>query len=263
MNILLVDDEMLAIEAICAKAPFEKYGITNVLTANSMQQAQSIIQDNRVDIVFCDIEMPSGSGLELMEWMNENYPGLVKIILSCHNEFEFAQQAVSMSCLQYILKPATPEVMDQALAKAVERVLRQDSEKKLKQMGELYVRNLTDTDEGNNRDIAEIVQKYITEHVQEELVVEKLAQMVYVSQNHLARCFKRKYGKTVLEYISDYRMDLAKKLLQDTNMTVTMVSAKVGYPNYAFFTKKFKKYSGYTPSQYRSLFTKKSGKSES
>ena len=65
MNILLVDDEMLAIEAICAKAPFEKYGITNVLTANSMQQAQSILQDNRVDIVFCDIEMPSGSGLEL------------------------------------------------------------------------------------------------------------------------------------------------------------------------------------------------------
>ena len=54
-----------------------------------MQQAQSIIQDNRVDIVFCDIEMPSGSGLELMEWMNENYPGIVKIILSCHNEFEF------------------------------------------------------------------------------------------------------------------------------------------------------------------------------
>ena len=168
-----------------------------------MQQAQSILLENQVDIVFCDIEMPSGSGLELMEWMNENYPGVVKLILSCHNEFEFAQQAVSMSCLHYILKPATPEVMDQVLAKAVEQVLRQDSEKKLKQMGELYVRNLTDTDE-ENRDIAEIVQKYITEHVQEELVVEKLAQMVYVSQNHLARCFKRKYGNCLLYTSSQF-----------------------------------------------------------
>ena len=49
MNILLVDDEMLAIEAICAKAPFQKYGITEVLTANSMKQAQEILRVKKAD----------------------------------------------------------------------------------------------------------------------------------------------------------------------------------------------------------------------
>lgn len=252
MNILLVDDEMLAIEAICAKAPFQKYGITEVLTANSMKQAQEILRVKKADIVVCDIEMPNGSGLELMEWINADCPGIVKLILSCHNEFEFAQQAMSLSCTQYILKPATPEVMDKALAKAVEQVLRQDSDRKLKELGEAYAQKLTGGEE-QDRDIAETVKNYITDHVQEELAVEKLAQMVFVSQNHLARCFKKKYGKTVTEYISDYRLGLAEKLLRDTKLTVTMVSAKVGYPNYAHFTKQFKKYSGYTPSQYRDL----------
>lgn len=254
MNILLVDDEILAIEAICARTPFEKYGITEVLTANSMAQAQEILREKKVDIVLCDIEMPRGSGLELMEWMNGNCPGTVKMILSCHNEFEFAQQAVGLSCQQYILKPATPEVMEQALARAVEQATKQDSDRKLKQLGEVYARKLTDTEE-EDTDLAQTVRDYIIEHVQEELVVEQLAQMIHVSQNHLARCFKKKYGKTVLEFISDYRLSMAEKLLRDTGLTVTMISAKVGYPNYVHFTKQFKRYSGYTPSQYRSLFS--------
>lgn len=254
MNILLVDDEVLAIEAICAATSFEKYGITEVLTANSMKQARKILQERKVDIVVCDIEMPNGSGLELMEWMNENCPGIVKIILSCHNEFEFAQQAVSLSCQQYILKPATPEIMEKVLEKAVGQVAKQDSDRKMKQLGEAYARILTDT-EKEDTDIAETVRNYIMDHVQEELVVEQLARMVHVSQNHLGRCFKRKYGKTVLEYISDYRLSLAEELLKNTGLTVTMISAKVGYPNYIHFTKQFKRYSGYTPSQYRSLFS--------
>ncbi len=254
MNILIVDDEILAIEAICAIAPFEKYGIKEILTANSMQQAQKILQENRVDIVLCDIEMPRGSGLELMEWMNGHCPETIKIILSCHNEFEFAQQAVGLACQQYILKPVTFEVMDKALEKAVGQAARQDSDRKLRQLGEAYAQKLTDTGD-EDKDIAETVRNYIMDYVQEELVVEQLARMVHVSQNHLARCFKKKYGKTVLEFISDYRLGLAEKLLKDTRLTVTMISAKVGYPNYIHFTKQFKKYSGYTPSQYRSLFS--------
>lgn len=48
-----------------------------------------------------------------------------------------------------------------------------------------------------------------------------------------------------------------EELLKDTKFTVTEVSAKIGYPNYAYFTKLFKKYSGYTPSAYRNCFGRK------
>lgn len=48
-----------------------------------------------------------------------------------------------------------------------------------------------------------------------------------------------------------------EELLKDTKFTVTEVSAKIGYPNYAYFTKLFKKYSGYTPSAYRNRFGRK------
>lgn len=256
MNILLVDDEILAIEAICAKAPFEKYGITEVLTANSMHQAVELLQKKPVDMILCDIEMPNGSGLELLEWINQQYPDMVKMILSCHNEFEFARQAVELSCCQYLLKPATGEVLDKALAKAAGQVMDRLTDSRLKKLGEEYAHKFTDTEEGE-ADIAETVKDYIVKNIQEELVVEELARMVHVSQNHLGRCFKKKYGKTILEYIGDCRLALAEKLLRDTRLTVTSISAKVGYSNYAYFIKQFKKYSGYTPSQFRNLFGQK------
>lgn len=252
MNLLIVDDEKIAVDAIVATAPFEKYGIDSVFTANCMQQAIEILGREKVDILLCDIEMPNGSGLDLIKWVNENRPRVVKLILSCHNEFEFAQQAVGLSCLLYILKPATPDTMDKALAKASAMVLKSAADDRMMRFGEAYARKMVGTGD-SEQTVVEKVNAYIREHITLDLSVDELAARAYVSPNHLTRCFKKQYGKTVTEYIIDYRMGLAEKLLKDTNLTVTAVSAKVGYANYAYFTRQFKKYSGYTPSQYREL----------
>lgn len=253
MNILLVDDEMIAIEGIMANIDFSEYGIQKVFTANSMEQAKKIIQKEKVAILMCDIEMPNGNGLELIEWVNQEKPEIVTLILSCHTEFHFAQAAVGLSCQQYLTKPATQEVLAEAMNKAIEQVNQIDSDSKMKKIGQDFMRHFTDR-EKEVTDAAERVHSYILENISEELSVEKLAAGVYLSQNQLARVFKKKYGKTVVEFIMEYRLNLAEELLKDTRLTVTEVSAKIGYSNYAYFTKIFKKHSGYTPSAYRNRF---------
>lgn len=257
MNILLVDDEMIAIEGIMANIDFTEYGIRKVFTANSMEQAKEIIRKEKVEILLCDIEMPNGNGLELIEWVNQEKPEMVTLILSCHTEFQFAQAAVGLSCQQYLTKPATPGVLAKAMTKAVEQVNRNDSDRKIKKIGQDFMKRFTGGKK-EEADTAEKVHSYIIENISEELSVEELAAMVYLSQNQLARVFKKKYGKTVIEFIMEYRMNLAEELLKDTRFTVTEVSAKIGYPNYAYFTKLFKKHSGYTPSAYRNRFGRKS-----
>ena len=253
MKLLIVDDEKIAIEGIKSNVVFADYGITEVFEANSVQQAMKLLTENVMDIVICDIEMPNGSGLELMEWMDEKAFTAIKIILSCHDEFEFARQAVELNCQQYILKPATPEVLRNALEKATRRVEKQSEEQKIKKMGEEYVQRMAG-DLMDEISSAEKVKQYIEEHLQDDLSVEELAQMVFISQNHLTRSFKKKYGKTVTEYIAWYRMNVAEELLRGTDITVTKISAKVGYPNYAYFSKLFKKHSGFTPSDYRNKY---------
>ena len=121
MNLLIVDDEMIAIEGIRANTDWEKLHFDHIYTANSYAQAVDLVTKNRVDVMLCDIEMPGESGLELIRWMNENSPDTVNIILTCHEDFQFAKRAVALSCMDYILKPATPAVLMDVLGRAEER----------------------------------------------------------------------------------------------------------------------------------------------
>lgn len=176
MKLLIVDDEKIAIEGILANIRFEDYGIEEVETANSMEQAKTIIERGGVDIVMCDIEMPNGSGLELFEWINSYAPDIVKLILSCHTEFHFAQAAVSLDCRQYITKPATPEVLAKAVTDAIEQVEKRNTDRKIRKFGEEYVNKMAGV-KGDEISAAEQVHQYITEHIEEELSVEELARI--------------------------------------------------------------------------------------
>lgn len=103
-------------------------------------------------------------------------------------------------------------------------------------------------------DVVEKVKNYVADHVEDELSVERLAEQVYLNPNYLTRVFKKSTGRTVTEYITEYRLKLAEDLLRDTKLSITMVSAKVGYQNYTYFIKQFKKFTGYAPREYRQKY---------
>lgn len=261
MNLLIVDDEMIAIEGIRANTDWEKLHFENIYTANSYAQAVDLVTKNRVDVMLCDIEMPGESGLELIRWMNENSPDTVNIILTCHEDFQFAKRAVALSCMDYILKPATPAVLMDVLGRAEERAAARSEEKRYHSYGEQYVQSLADPGEDGkdagqpggeeNGNAVEQTKQYIAGHVSEELSVEDLAARVHFNPDYLSRVFKKETGRTVSEYIMEYRCALAGELLKNTDLSVTMIASRSGYPNYAYFTRIFKKYSGCTPREYR------------
>ena len=66
MRVLIVDDEVYAVEAIREMVDWEALGIGEVVSAYSMRQAQKLLIEKPCDILICDIEMPRGSGLELL-----------------------------------------------------------------------------------------------------------------------------------------------------------------------------------------------------
>lgn len=105
-----------------------------------------------------------------------------------------------------------------------------------------------------SEDAVEKVERYIREHLSEELSVKNLADMVYVGADHLTRTFKKRYGKTISDYILQQRMNLAVELLKNPHLTITMVSDAVGFGNYSYFTEQFKRTFGKTPREYRKQF---------
>lgn len=252
MKLLIVDDEQIAIDGILSNLKLSKYGIRRAYSARSMAEAQTIMQKEQVHIVLCDIEMPGGSGLDLIEWINLKYPGTVTIILSSHSDFDFARQAIDLACLQYLVKPALPDELDAALTRAAQRIHQEDANKKYIRLGEDYLHSISGKDEAR-QDIMFTTERYILKHIGEELSVEKLAGIAFVSPDYLSRCFKKKHGMTVVEYINDFRLKLAEELLVTTDMTVSAIASKVGYSNYSYFIRQFKRRVGYLPSEYRLL----------
>ena len=71
MNILLVDDDRFIIKALQETIHWEALGIEQVYTASSLSQAQAIIQSHPIALMISEIEMPQGSGLDLLAWVRQ------------------------------------------------------------------------------------------------------------------------------------------------------------------------------------------------
>ncbi|MCD7957034.1 MAG: helix-turn-helix domain-containing protein [Lachnospiraceae bacterium] len=260
MKLLIVDDEIYAIQGILDGVDWKKLHFQEILTANSYAQALNHFMKGSIDVLLCDIEMPYGSGLDLVEWIKANHPETVCIFLTCHDEFDFARQAIQLQCLDYVLKPAAPEVLEQVLQKAENVITETQQRQEYEQYGKRYVRELAqpsnDTSGSGRRpdNVIEEVESYIQKHISESFTVEEIARHFYLSADHLTRLFKKQHGQTLIDYITEQRMTLARQLLEENQLTITMISARVGYSNYSYFTKMFKKYYGKTPREYQADF---------
>lgn len=98
MNILLVDDERLAVEVMNRMIDKEKYGFSTIYKALSMKQAQQICEETDIDIIICDIEMPRGSGLDFVQWLLDTGRNPIVIFLTSHAVFSYAQQGYRIIC---------------------------------------------------------------------------------------------------------------------------------------------------------------------
>jgi two-component system response regulator YesN len=104
-KVLIADDESIIRNAIVNTFNWQEYGMEVVGTCKNGLEAISLVQTLRPDICLLDIQMPLVNGLELIEKINTIDKSILKIIISGHDEFEFARKAVELGVYKYILKP--------------------------------------------------------------------------------------------------------------------------------------------------------------
>ena len=97
-----------------------------------------------------------------------------------------------------------------------------------------------------------LIKEYISDHYQNEtLSVRDIGAHVFLSASYVCTFFKNETGKTLNQYLTEYRMEQAKQLLRDPRYKITDISSRVGYSDGNYFGKSFKKYTGLSPSEYR------------
>lgn len=92
---------------------------------------------------------------------------------------------------------------------------------------------------------------YINDNLREDLALKDIARTVSMSPFHFAHAFKRTIGVTPHRYVIERRLEKAKALLLDTNLTVTQIAYQVGYANHSHFSTIFQRFTGRSPRGYR------------
>nr|WP_243735350.1 response regulator [Paenibacillus turpanensis] len=92
--------------------------------------------------------------------------------------------------------------------------------------------------------------QYMQQHFAEEITIEQIAEHLHISGDHLRHCFKNDTGRTVLDYLTDLRIDKAKQLLSKGNYKLYEVAEKVGYRSSHYFSKVFQRATGLHPLAY-------------
>ena len=238
-KIFLADDEIWVIMGL--KKLIEKTGapFRVVGEANNGIVALEEIEEKKPDVLITDIRMPGMDGLQLMQMIQEKNLETRVVLVSGYAEFNYAQQAMRMGAVDYLLKPVETE----ALAEVMERLeimLNKDGKKPEEQ-----------TDEELNPSVLESIIEEIRKNYKDNITLTKLAERYNISAGHLSSLLKEELGMPFSEYITSKRIQRAKELLDDESLSVDAIAIEVGYKDYFYFTKVFKKAVGISPSKYR------------
>ena len=116
-SVFLVDDEPILLEGIRSKIDWESIGLNFVGEATDGEIALSMMQEIKPDILITDVKMPFMDGLELSSAIKKIQPWIKIIILSGHDEFDYAKKAISIGVEDYLLKPFTANEVIESLKK--------------------------------------------------------------------------------------------------------------------------------------------------
>lgn len=255
MTLLIVNDDSIVADTMKEEMHLEEYGIRTAYVAYDAETAKEIIREHTIDILLCDIEMPGENGLELLRWVRQQEKEIECIFLTCHAKFDYAQEAISLQCQDYILTPAKYEEIGRVIRNVAERIRSRREEQIYTEYGRHYFKK----DQGPREEeeklkpgqMVEAVTEYIIVHIAEsDLSVEGVAANFHFHPVYLNRIFRKEKQISIGQFIINERMKMAALLLREGTCSVTEVAGRVGYSHYTNFYNMFKKTYKISPVQY-------------
>lgn len=196
------------------------------------QQALDLIVRHHPDIMILDIRMPAMTGLEVMREALEMKICPKTIILSGYDTFSFAQQALRMGAVDYLLKPASSS----QILELLERTLGPEE---------------MEIGEDTLNPVIQRATEYMKSHMDEDIGLVRVAEEVGISPSYLSTLFTQNLNLGFVDYLNQIRIEAACSYMHDERKKVYEIAFMVGFHDEKYFSRVFRKQTGKTPSEYR------------
>lgn len=258
-RLLIADDEMIE-RKVLYKTLLEHFGDRcDIYQAANGREALAIFEEKGIEIAILDIEMPGIDGIHAAQEMRRRSPDCCIIFLTAFDDFNYAKKAISIQVLDYLLKPYE----DQELISVVEEAIRLtevrspsgkdgDSDDMPQDGLGLLPPEAEEREEGVRMAmVRRAIEDYIQGHYQEEISMQDAARAMNYSEPYFSKLFKQIFQQNFTSYLTNYRMEEAKRRLALPTVNVKDVGIAVGYMDSNYFAKVFKRTVGVSPSDYR------------
>lgn len=271
IRILIADDEMLERAVLC-KTLREKLGEScAIFQAENGREALKVYEEQKIQIVILDIEMPGINGIEAAERIREKDKECCIIFLTAFDEFAYARKAITVRALDYLLKPYEEQelmlVMEEAIRLTKEREKEKPEERDEKDSSRERERTEEESRKGSRAKetqegreeyenvrmslAREAIMQYIQENYMYDISMQDLAHTMNYSEAYFCKLFKQCFGRNFTSYLTEYRVEEAKKLLAQESANIKEIGKAVGYSDSNYFTKVFRRIAGVSPTEYR------------
>lgn len=247
-RVLIADDEERIRNGIAKLIGHFNIDLQVCALARNGAEALEFTRVHLPEIVLIDINMPLINGLEAIERIQAIHPEAVIIIISGYDRFEYAQKAVSLGVYHYLLKPFCNDEFRTLLLSALKTYKEKAQKKNL-------ITQALDASETKQK--AHILA-FIKDHYRDpQLSMSLLETHFSIGKTSIANYIKRETGKTFIDYVTQLKIEHAKDLLKNPNMTILQISKILGFSSQHYFSRVFKNQTGSSPLQYRCLSTQK------
>lgn len=241
LKVLIVEDEEMIRKGIVLTVDWAALDCVVVGEATNGVQGLEAARRLEPSLIITDLKMPQMDGIEMLTALRAEGCNAYVIILTAYDNFAYAQSALRLGAVDYLLKP----FHDGDLENAVTRI----------QQRRRPAAEATPIGAARKGDKSKYVLEamdYISKHYNEpDISVGTVAQSLNISEGYLSHTFKKETDYTLLNYLTRYRIHKAMELLKDCRVKVYEVAEQVGYRDIAYFSATFKKYAGISPSEYQ------------
>lgn len=242
MHLMIVEDEQFIREGICMLLQ-ELKEITQIDTARDGTEAweKILASEQFPDILISDIRMPGMDGLSLSEKIR-NHSRVTKVIfISGYEDFSYAKKAIYLGASGYITKPIDQQELLELAEKVIHQIQLEDQQHRRQELEYFH----QETPDGFIREILDQIRQSPG-----EISLKSLAKKWCCSPAYLSLLFKEQTGYNFKDYLLDCKMKMGKELLTQ-NTDSEELCRILGYSDYDYFSKIFRKYYGESPSEYK------------
>ena len=243
-QVLLVDDEPAAIsmERRIIQRKTDKFEIAGEVYG--VDEAIAMYHKLKPDVILTDMKMAK-SGVELIKYvMQQGESNVICVAVSGYSDFDYVHDAFSYGAFDYLLKPLDPKKVEEVF-RQIQKVLEEEKEKKesviMPPVGKI-----------NDQKMVEEIEKFIRKNLRGNNSILTICNTFGINQPYLSRIFKNCCNCTYNEFLTNIRIEEAKKMLETDDYLIGQIAEFTGFNGQFYFSRVFKNSTGYTPKEYRS-----------